>query len=44
VPAEKRDKFIEAISTRYIERIPVDSNGKVHVAMVRIEVEAEKIG
>lgn len=43
VPVEKRDEFIEAISTRYIERIPVDSSGNVHVAMVRIEVEAEKI-
>ena len=43
VPTEKRDKFIEAISTRYIERMPIDSNGKVHVAMLRIEVEAEKI-
>ena len=43
VPEEIRDKFIDTISTKYIERVPMDSHGKVHVAMVRIEVEAEKI-
>lgn len=42
VPKKKQDKFIKAISTKYIERMPLDSNSKVHVAMVRIEVEAEK--
>jgi trans-aconitate 2-methyltransferase len=43
VPVEKRDQFIEAISTKYIEQVPMDPDGKVHVAMVRIEVEAEKV-
>jgi len=42
VPEDKRTKFIELITTKYIERHPIDSNGKVHVAMVRLEVEAEK--
>ncbi|KHD04924.1 SAM-dependent methyltransferase [Candidatus Thiomargarita nelsonii] len=43
VPEEKREKFIEAISEKYIERVPMDTEGRVHVAMIRIEVEAEKI-
>jgi len=42
VPTEKRNEFIRAISTEYINQVPMDSEGKVHVAMVRIEVEAEK--
>jgi trans-aconitate methyltransferase len=43
VPKEKRDLFIETISTKYIERVAIASDGKVHMAMVRIEVEAEKL-
>lgn len=43
VPEEKRDKFISAISLRYLEIEPEDSNGIVHVSMVRLEVEANKI-
>ena len=43
VPEEKRNEFIETFSTKYIKQYPIDSDGKVHVAMVRIEVEAEKI-
>lgn len=42
-PEEKRDKFISAISSKYLEIEPEDSNGTVHVSMVRLEVEAEKI-
>jgi trans-aconitate methyltransferase len=43
VPEGKKSKFIETISTRYLEKVPMNSNGKIHVTMVRIEVEAEKI-
>ena len=43
VPEEQRAEFIAAISTNYIKRIPVSADGTVRVAMVRIEVEAEKI-
>lgn len=43
VPEENRDKFINTISSKYVEREPEDSDGKVHVSMVRLEVEAEKI-
>lgn len=43
IPEEIRDEFINAISKRYLETTPMKSDGKVHVAMVRLEVEAEKI-
>jgi trans-aconitate 2-methyltransferase len=42
VPEEKRDTFIKTISEKYVENVPMDSNGNVHVTMVRLEVEAEK--
>ena len=43
IPEEKRDKFISAISSKYLKIKPEDSDGIVHVSMIRIEVEAEKI-
>lgn len=43
IPEAVRDNFISTISERYLEKAPMTSDGKVHVAMVRIEVEAEKI-
>ncbi|MDF1744056.1 MAG: methyltransferase domain-containing protein [Gimesia sp.] len=43
VPEEKREQFIRELSSNYIKKFPLDSEGKVHVAMVRIEVEAEKL-
>jgi trans-aconitate methyltransferase len=42
VPAQKRNEFIRALSAEYIFQAGMDSGGKVHVAMVRLEVEAEK--
>ncbi|MDM8563123.1 hypothetical protein QUF54_07200, partial [Candidatus Marithioploca araucensis] len=42
ISPEKRDKFIRAISKDYIKQQPIDSRGQIHVAMVRIEIEAEK--
>jgi hypothetical protein len=42
VPEEKRNEFIRALATEYINQVPIDSRGKVHVAMVRLEIEAEK--
>jgi trans-aconitate methyltransferase len=43
IPKEKREVFIKALSKEYLKQQPIDSRGKVHVAMVRIEIEAEKI-
>ncbi len=42
IPEEKKARFINVVSTQYLKRVPPDSNGKVHVAMVRIEVDATK--
>lgn len=43
VPEEKREQFIDLISTKYIEKMPLDSEGNVHVDMIMLEVEALKI-
>ncbi len=42
VPEVKRNEFIRTISAKYIENMPMDSDGIVHVSMVRLEVEARK--
>lgn len=38
----KRDLFIDELTTEYLKHVPLDTRGKVHVAMVRLEVEAQK--
>ena len=42
VPEEKRDVFITRLADEYLQQHPVDQNGKVHVSMMRLEVEAVK--
>jgi len=42
LPVELRPKFVELIVNRYLGEHPVDAAGMVHVAMMRIEVEAYK--
>ena len=42
VPDDKRDAFIQHIVDQYVEGNPPDHNGKIHVNMVRLEVEAVK--
>jgi len=42
VPENLREEFIEAVTQRYISRHPLDAEGKVHVHMVRLEIEAQK--
>jgi trans-aconitate methyltransferase len=37
-----RDRFIEELARSYLEIEPLDAQGKAHVAMVRLEVEAQK--
>ena len=39
----KRDVFIEELAAGYLEKVPLDAQGKAHVAMVRLEVEALKL-
>ena len=42
VPEEKRERFIDIVSKKFIERYSANSNGIINVQMVRLEVEAEK--
>jgi len=42
LPAGLRPDFVSDVARRYIERYPLDEDGKVHVAMMRLEVEADK--
>jgi trans-aconitate 2-methyltransferase len=42
VPVHKRKGFITRIIEKYVEKYPLDSNGNIHVNMVRLEVEAIK--
>ena len=42
VPEEERERFIDIVSKKYIERYSANSNGIINVQMVRLEVEAEK--
>ena len=43
IPKEKREVFIEEVCSKYLDKVPLEADGKAHVAMVMIEVEAEKI-
>ncbi|MDM8516711.1 methyltransferase domain-containing protein [Desulfobacterales bacterium HSG16] len=40
VPIDLREKFISELISTYIETFPLDSEGFVHLGMVRLEVEA----
>jgi len=40
LPLEMRERFIDGFSDAYLERMPLDEKGRVHVNMVRLEVEA----
>ena len=42
LPAGLRPEFVNEVARRYIERYPLDEEGRVRVAMMRFEVEAEK--
>jgi len=42
VPENLREEFIAAVADRYLAKHPPDHAGRVHVHMVRLEIEAEK--
>lgn len=42
VPQERRDEFIDATVANYLTNSPPDSDGKIHVPMVRLQVRAFK--
>lgn len=43
VPEHLREEFIAAVTERYVARHPPDADGRVHVRMVRLEIDAVKI-
>jgi trans-aconitate methyltransferase len=40
VPEERREEFITRLIDKYIEKYPLDHEGRIHVNMMRLEVEA----
>ncbi len=42
IPEEKKKLFIAELADRYVNRHPADARGTIHVAMMRLEVEALK--
>jgi len=42
IPEAQRDEFVDLIASSYLERLPLDADGRAHVDMVRLEVEARK--
>jgi trans-aconitate 2-methyltransferase len=42
VPEQRREEFITRLIDKYIEKHPPDNEGKIHVDMMRLEVEAIK--
>jgi trans-aconitate 2-methyltransferase len=43
VPEDLREEFIAAVTQRYVAKHPPAADGKVHVRMMRLEIEAEKL-
>jgi trans-aconitate 2-methyltransferase len=43
VPKNLREEFISAVTSRYVSKHPMDADGKVHVKMVRLEIDAIKV-
>jgi trans-aconitate 2-methyltransferase len=43
VPENMREEFIAAITQRYVAKHPPDADRKVHVKMVRLEIDAIKV-
>ena len=42
VPENLREEFIGAVTDRYVAKQPPDDDGRVHVRMVRLEIDAVK--
>jgi trans-aconitate 2-methyltransferase len=43
VPEPLREEFIAAVTARYVAQHPPDAAGRVHVRMVRLEIDAVKL-
>jgi trans-aconitate 2-methyltransferase len=44
VPEKIREEFISAVTERYLAKHPADESGNVPVRMVRLEIEAVRVG
>jgi len=42
VPQELQSRFIDSLYKKYCAMYPPDSNGAIHIGMVRLEVETKK--
>jgi hypothetical protein len=42
VPENLREEFIAAVTDRYLANHPPDADGRVHVRMMRLEIDAVK--
>jgi trans-aconitate methyltransferase len=42
IPENRREEFIIDLVSEYLRKVPLDAAGKAHVAMMRLEVAAEK--
>jgi trans-aconitate methyltransferase len=40
VPEARREEFIAAVVARYVTRHPPDPDGRIHIGMVRLEIDA----
>jgi trans-aconitate methyltransferase len=43
VPENVREEFITSVTQRYVAKHPPDADGKVHVKMIRLEIDAIKV-
>jgi trans-aconitate 2-methyltransferase len=43
VPEDLREEFIAGVTERYVAKHPPDAEGRVHVRMVRLEIDAVKL-
>jgi trans-aconitate methyltransferase len=43
VPENMHDDFVAAVTDRYLAKHPPDAEGRVHVRMVRLEIDAVKV-
>jgi trans-aconitate 2-methyltransferase len=43
VPENLREEFIAAVTQRYVAKYPPDAENKIHVRMVRLEIDAVKV-
>jgi trans-aconitate methyltransferase len=43
VPENLREEFIAAVTQRYVAKHPPDAENKIHVRMVRLEIDAVKV-